>query len=723
MPSKKETIWRCQNYGSCPKADASTLIALEPEASFRCPECGCEEGIRINTAKKFPFVAILGGVGVLALVVIIGKLIQPPERPKRPPTPLTSTPTVLTDTRTAIDKQILVRPKSELFKSPNGAILEERSLKNFERFYVFSEKDGWIEVGDSKNNPLGWMKAEDAVEWPHSIVVEYGSPEKRLPVLFFRDDKELSNLVGDDGKRKGLAERYYQEIDAAAVSGNVLPGDHPVICIEPDQIAKSLYINPVLASRQVEVGGHSGRLLKVTAAGMDRGATEFSNPEYLKLLNQSRQTAKRVALDALNGIDFDLVFVVDMTGSMQPWVNGLVAAISNLSTKIGGNPNLSGRVKFGLWGYQDLTSNTGIQFRTKNWTPELLPPADFVPMIANVKVNKETYDSIPEDVFAGLKDAIGKTAWKSKNKFIVLIGDAPGHPPGDEGNSEYEIDAAQVRAISNTSDVQIVSLAILDSIRQANVKHHPELEKQFTLLSVNGNRPSAYLNVKLDKSSKATAESLFCAHLETLLSELVQQNSLREPQTQNSEPSDPVTNIAKGLLESAKVRVVSKIVDSTGMSVIPRDITGWVSDRDLIHPEIPALEPKLLVTRAELNKLLVTSQDLITALEKNKIIGGDFYDSILKTVAASASGDRSDRLKDKLPDFIQGLPYKSEFMEKSKDWWASAPESEKDRFLNEMKSKQSFYRLFNEDSSQWKSLNREEQDDKKVAAIPLSQLL
>ena len=106
-----------------------------------------------------------------------------------------------------------------------------------------------------------------------------------------------------------------------------------------------------------------------------------------------------------------------------------------------------------------------------------------------------------------------------------------------------------------------------------------------------------------------------------------------------------------------------------------------------------------------------------------KWIGGDFYDSILKTVAASASGDRSDRLKDKLPDFIQGLPYKSEFMEKSKDWWASAPESEKDRFLNEMKSKQSFYRLFNEDSSQWKSLNREEQDDKKVAAIPLSQLL
>jgi hypothetical protein len=217
------------------------------------------------------------------------------------------------------------------------------------------------------------------------------------------------------------------------------------------------------------------------------------------------------------------------------------------------------------------------------------------------------------------------------------------------------------------------------------------------------------------------AESLFGSQLDALLSELVQQNSLREPK--NVELSDPVTNMAKGLLESAKVRVVSKIVNSKGMSITPRDITGWVSDRDLVHPEISSLEPKLLVTRAELNKLLVASQDFITEMEKVKIIGGDFYDSILKVVAASASGDRSDRLKDKLPDFIQGLPYKSEFMEKSKDWWASAPESEKDRFFNEMKSKQSFYRLFYADPSKWKSLNRGEHEANKVAAIPFSQLL
>jgi serine/threonine-protein kinase PpkA len=715
MPSNKETLWRCQNYGSCQRADESTPIPLELDASFRCPDCGFEEGVRIRTAKKFPVVPIVAGAaGLLALIGII-KLLQPPATPKRlPPVPREST-TPLSDTRTAIDKQVLARPKSELFKEPRGEILTERKPKNFERFYVFAEEDGWIEVGESRNVPTGWMKAEDTVDWPHSIVVEYGSPEKRNPVLFFRDDKSLTGLLEDEEKRKGIAEGYYREIEGASASGNVLPGNHPVICIEPGQTSSDLYINPVLESRPVEIGGQPGRLLKVTAAGMDRGATEFTSPEYLKLVRESRQASESVGLEALKGIDFDLVFVVDMTGSMQPWVDGLLASVNGLVSKMEGDPSLSGRVKFGLWGYQDLVVKPGIKFRTKCLTPELLPPLEFSKLLAGVKVNQMTSDSYPEDVFAGVRDAIGKTEWRSDNKFIMLIGDAPGHPPGAEDESEYQIDARQVRQFATSSNVQIVSLAIKDRGDPDYVKYHPRLEEQFRVLATNGNREPAYLSVN------SSDEMSFNSMLDRLVGELVRQESLREPDV--AEPDDAATNIAKGLLESAKVRLVSKIVDSKGEVVTPRDITGWVSDRDLIHPEITSMEPKLLVTRSELNKLLTTAEDLINNMEDVKIIGGDSYDAILKAVAGSASGDRSERLKDRLPEFIRGLPYKSEFMEKSKDWWASAPASEVDRFITEMKSKLSFYRLINENPSLWKPLNRESPEDEKVAAIPLSQLI
>jgi hypothetical protein len=689
---------------------------MDQDAPFRCPECGFEEGIRIKTTKKFPFVPMVAGFGALLAFLGLVKLLQPPPAPKiQPVVASVATSSPLSDLRTAIDKQILARPKSEIFKNRNADVLSERKPKNFERLYVFAEEEGWIEVGESRTNSIGWMKSEDTVEWPHSIVVEYTNPEKRNPVLFFRNESNLKELTSDDAKRKNLVETFYKDIDRAATSGEVLPGDHPVICIEPALTSKELYINPVLESRMVEIDGQPSRLLKVTAAGMDRGATEFNSPEYLKMIKASREAEKQGGIATADGIDFDLVFVVDTTGSMQMWVDGLLASMRKLVERIEGDPKCAGRVRLGLWGYQDLVSNTGIKFRTKNLTPVLLPPAEFTKLLADVKVNKKTTDSYPEDVFAGVQDAIGKTAWRSDNRFVMLIGDAPGHTPGAGGEKEYQIDAKQVREYATTSNIQLVALAIKDSSDPDYVKYHTLLEEQFLVLASNGNRNPAYLSIN------STEEISFNKMLDTLLGELVEQKSLEKPEIVES--TDPVANIARGLLESAKVQVVSKIVDAKGEVVTPRDITGWVSDRDLMKPEITSLEPKLLVTKSELNKLLVTTQNLIDESEKTKIIGGNFYDAVLKAVAGSASGDRSERLKDKLPDFIRGLPYKSEFMEKSKDWWASAPASETDRFITEMKSKLSFYRLINEDSSLWKPLNRESSEDEKVAAIPLKQLL
>ncbi len=206
-----------------------------------------------------------------------------------------------------------------------------------------------------------------------------------------------------------------------------------------------------------------------------------------------------------------------------------------------------------------------------------------------------------------------------------------------------------------------------------------------------------------------------------LVGELAEQKTLTQPGA--PETKDPALDIAKSLLESAKVRVVSEVLDTEGKSVTPRDIDGWVVDRDLLQPEITSLEPKLLVTRTELNKLLITTEELIRNAQGAKIIGGDFFEAVLKAVAGSASNNRTEKLKERLPDFIKGLPYKSEFMEKSRDWWASASQQDQDRFISEMKAKLSYYRTVNENSALWKPLSREAASGDHVAAIPLSQLL
>ncbi len=714
MARNNEVNWRCQNYSACTQADESTVISLPADSPFRCSECAGEEGIILKTKKTLPVKPLL--VGAVGLLLLLGlfKLLQPPPLPPQKFTKVTQGKKVEVDTRTAVEKQVLARPKSALFKDAKGESKVDRKLKNFERLFVFGKENGLLNVGDTRTAPMGWIKEEDAVDWPHSIVVEYGSPENRYPVLYFKNEKDLADVVDSGEQRRDKVIKLYEEVEQAAGAGHTLPQDFPIICMEPGQISRNLSVNPVLESKFVEMDGKQARMLRVTSAGIDRGATTFDNPDYVKQLQQNREVARKKGLEALEGIDLDIVFVIDMTGSMQTWVDGLFAAISDLAKSIELNPKVSGRIRLGLWGYQDNPGFSGIQFLTKCFTPNLLDAKEFSLVLGGLRVNKKTPDKYPEDVFAGVNDAIRKTQWRSKNRFVMVIGDAPGHTTKKQGGSA-DIDAIQVRQIATDAGVKMVTLAIKDSSNPEYVQYHETLEAQFKTLASNGNQKPAYLSVTESENSA------FKDNLAQLLGELVEQKTLTEPV--KTEKRDPALEIANSLLESAKVQVVSESVDIEGKSVTPRDINGWVVDRDLLNPDITSLEPKLLVTRTELNKLLITTEELIRKAEGAKIVGGDFFEAVLKAVAGSASNNRTENLKDRLPDFIKGLPYKSEFMEKSRDWWLSASQQDQDRFISEMKAKLSYYRMVNENPALWKPLSREAASGDHVAAIPLGQLL
>ncbi len=729
MSTNSKISWRCQNYGSCAHADDSTPIPLEPGSPFRCPDCGWEEVVR-QSKTKFPVFPVVGGLGGLILLFGLIKLLQPPEPPtKKPgslPLPVASSASagvVEKDLRTAIDRQILARPDSRVYADTKDATPTEKLPGNFERFFVFGSEPGWLEIGETRNAPIGWMKEEDTVDWPHAIVVEHGSPENRLPVLYFKNEKDLADLLNSGDLREERVRKLYEEADEAVRSGKPLSPGHPVICIEPSQNDDGLSITPVLEAKMGTTGRQPTRLLRITAAGSERGSTTLDNPEYVSLLKRNRDLSAEVESGTDGGIDFDIVFVVDTTGSMQPWVDGLFSVISGVASGIRDDPKIAGRVHFGFWGYQDNPGYSGIQYLTRNYTSELVDAAEFSALLSQIKVNQRTSDSYPEDVFAGVTDAIGKTAWRSANRVAVVIGDAPGHTKVASGGAG-DIDAPQVRQIATDAGVSIVALAIKDGSSANYRKHHPLLEDQFRLLATNGNRAPALVSV-----TDAGMEE-FKTTMKQIVSELAEQRSLDRSdggteETDDSEQTgDPSGfEIASGLLESANVRVIAEIVNAEGETVAPRDISGWVADRDLLKPEIASLEPKLLVTKDELNKLLILAEGLIRNAEDAKIVGGDFHDAVLRAVAGTASNSRTDSLKDSLPDFIKGLPYRSEFMEKSKDWWAAPSQEEQERFIDTMKAKLTYYRTVNENPSLWKPLNRDSGGGDYVAAIPLKQLL
>ncbi|HOO93062.1 MAG TPA: hypothetical protein PKX94_06315, partial [Opitutales bacterium] len=84
------------------------------------------------------------------------------------------------------------------------APIVEENLPAFQPLYVytapqvddFDGASGWYEVGsDDKGTVLGWMKAEDVMEWKQAMCLAYTHPEGRQPVLMFGKRDSLFDLL------------------------------------------------------------------------------------------------------------------------------------------------------------------------------------------------------------------------------------------------------------------------------------------------------------------------------------------------------------------------------------------------------------------------------------------------------------------------------------------------------------------------------------------------
>ena len=177
---------------------------------------------------------------------------------------------------------VLARPFSNIYKEPDvtkGTV--EENVPTFQPYFVYTrpevkatatEVTGWYEVGsDNRGTVLGWMRAEDVLEWKQTLSLAYTHPQGRHPVLMFEKLDVVRDLVKADSEaRKQRAVDLYD-----AVLGGKIPADFPVISMEPQKavdISKQFYLLPVLEFGPVEVENRPGRLLKLaaaTAAGPD----------------------------------------------------------------------------------------------------------------------------------------------------------------------------------------------------------------------------------------------------------------------------------------------------------------------------------------------------------------------------------------------------------------------------------------------------------------------
>ncbi|NLC70782.1 MAG: VWA domain-containing protein [Desulfuromonadaceae bacterium] len=623
------------------------------------------------------------------------------------------------ETATQLPLRVLPRPFSNLYKEAEVvADVVVANVPSFRPLYVFNrwnldlsrpeEAKGWYQIGRSRTAPEGWMQAKDLLEWRQALLVSYTHPgnplEGRNPVLMFRDQASLQSIV-NDLDMAGKAKTLYEGIGKGNFPENL-------VSMEPQRfvdITRQFYVLPILQWSQTQIDGDDVRLLQLAAAvPRSRGADTLENSDY----REQAQVGRTAAGGTLQSVKTDIVFVIDTTRSMQPFIDMTRDAVAGMTKKF--SAETADRFRFGLVVYRDsLEAAPQLDYLARNLTPDLVSGEQLVQLLEKdggaTAVGSIDY---AEEVFAGVDVAL-RSKWRDGAlRFVILVGDASSHPKGHPQNKTGK-DETDLRREYDDAQVHLFAIHLQDP---RAVEDHPVAVPQFRHLArVRGDENSSALReVKAfdEKEYRALADHL-TGRINTLLN-----------QTMGGKVADgapPLKEIDK-LWEAALIEYIGKEASP------PKDIVAWTLDRDMINPAQRSLEVRVLVNREQLSSLAQALDQVVKALMRAEVTQSQFFEA-LQGVAGQAMKRPEDlgkgaRLAETglLPAFIQSLPYKSDILSLTDEMFASMTAEQRSQLEWSILAKLDQYRAINEQVDAWFRLNDTDPDQDLVYPLHLDYL-
>ena len=130
-----------------------------------------------------------------------------------------------------------------------------------------------------------------------------------------------------------------------------------------------------------------------------------------------------------NILSLDLAFVMDITGSMEPYLNFAKNKIISIINEITKDSNI--KVRLGFIGYKDYTEKYEIY---ENFTNNIEDVKNFI-----TQAQLGDGADFCEDMVGGLNLALNYS-WKSNTRFAMLIADAPCHGVQYHGLKDLSLD-------------------------------------------------------------------------------------------------------------------------------------------------------------------------------------------------------------------------------------------------------------------------------------------
>lgn len=610
---------------------------------------------------------------------------------------------LLIEGKQSLYQRVIARPGATL--SPRADGRDARPVPGFTVYYVYARPTpaGLIEVGRTADGRAeGWLPADKAIEWKHTMIASFTNPAGRQPVLFLQSERDQRLLMLDAQAGQRAQALRAQALRAAAAPGGD-PG--PVLAIEPAaavDFARNFYLMPILSAQRIErESGPPLRLLEVISAPAEARRPPAPPPPPA-------------------GFKAGVVFVLDTTISTQPYIDRTRDAIRAIVASIGDTP-LKDNVRFGLVAYRDsLVDSPGLEYSTRVFSkPDFSRPADAInAAIAAVREARASSSSWDEDPLGGIKAAIDEIDWSPMaGRYVVLITDS-GARTAAHPYSLTRMNVSEVRELLRAKGIAAFAIHMLTPEGRAR-RNHESATAQYKELTGFGAAGPLYFPVANG------APEAFARTVQDLSRALVSQvgEAAGRPVAGAAPPADPAMQEA--------VRVVGEAMRLTylgraGNTQAPDVIRSWTTDRDLQDPAVPSLDVRVLLTRNQLSDLARSLQAILQAGLAGRTEPRTFFTQLRATFAAAARDPQriagAQRIGALLGEYLEDLPYQSEIMDIQEADWVAMGAIAQRTVLNGIEAKLRLYQEFQSNADLWVDLSGSRAAGEALFPVPIEAL-
>lgn len=615
----------------------------------------------------------------------------------------TQRPLLLEGTET-VYQRVLTKPGALLRGAPDGAVQDQ--LPAFQPLYVYARQGDWLAIANSNaGGPTGWIAEAEAVEWRQNIVGAFTNRASRERQFFFDTEEQLRWLMGHE------ALLQVQERLLAQAEAGIIDGAEGVVAIEPEEfvnIREELYLMPILDFVEDLHPVNYEDVLLMQVASVPKEAAKPATPE-------KKGTAGE--------FDVGIVFVLDTTQSMEPYIAATQAVLQNTVRDIAGT-EIGELVNFGAIGFRDSTDAVPeLEYRTRTLIP-LTRRQDQSPVVAAIAsatdVARANSPGFNEDSLAGVEDAIDAIDWDQMGvgdpidaRYVILVTDAGPKDPRDP-NARSEIGVAELQADAEGRNIVVMTLH-LKTPAGASGNHDYAASRYRTLSRFAGREYYFPIEGGSQEAFAATAQRLV-----TALTDHVRVARGQEAVLGDDETGDDLLALGRAMRLA--------YLGSTRGTQAPSVIEGWVSDKAVEAPRETVIEPRLLVTKNELATMAELLDNLVRLGEQSRDTQDaySFFGQVRGVIADMAQNP--DRLVN--PDtetlggaleYLERLPYQSTLLQMTEDRWGQSAMLRRS-VIDGMRQKLTQYRKWLFDPTVWTALYEGAPDGELVYAMPFDVL-